>query len=1263
MNAAASPGGLVVLRCARAGCGASKRWQWDAEYQQWVKFSYEAGTKFHAEEHAPANLRELADLLERVHLDPLAFIVRGELTASARDAVAAGKPILRRKLARGMALPTLEEADRQWIMLDIDKWPLPPWGDLADDPEAIIEAAITGLLPETFHDAECWWQLSSSAGFVPDILKVHLFFWLSEPASNEDIKARLRPVVRGFDGSPFSANQPHFIAAPQIEGGHDPLPRRTGWRKGLDSTVTLPELPPKQARTATDGSHNAELGEGIDGALALLGDGDGLRGFHEPLRTATMRYAQDCRCTGERDDATLKARLKKALRDAPIDSAKRSGIAEYLADAYLDRIINGAFAILATDAPPIAPHYRAPEHGAEAARAEVRQHVAAFLDGAANWHRDGANGDPDHAGLIVSTGIGKSTIARAALPRWIADAKLENRPHRVLWLVPTHKLGSESLQEMIDIGMSATAWRGGEADDPEAPGQSMCRNAAAVADARVAGEDPEIVVCGQPDKLCCEFRGCCGYQRQKAPATAADVIVAAHQIALHQIPKLIRDGLGLVVMDESWWQAGIDIDRYVRLATFADDVAAWPVMRDGSRPLGTNGRQRRRIKGDAPRRLVPNDYATAELIDIAAKVVRALDTLDDGAFVTRAAVVEAGLTADDCARAIKLEWRRKRDRVLRPGMSAEERKAAIATVAVNATLAARSATWTGLKELLEGDAEATGRLQVGSQTTGAGSERVVFLNLRHDLADAVAELPILLLDATLPVPIVRHFLPRLRVLADVRAAAPHQHVTQVVGGWGKTSLIVSRKATQEENIRRDGMQQLLRDFVALHGARDALVVTYQDLEDVFSGLPGIATGHFNAIAGTDQHRDVRALFVIGRPLPSPAATLELAIALTGRVLTAQQPRRESRGVLMTDGTGRAMNCRTYADPDLEAVRSAICDVEVVQAIGRARGVNRTADDPVHLFVLADVLLPLPVTRLVQWPDVRPDVVARMAARGLVLRSPTDAAATYRDLFPSAEAARKAMDRGDFPDISLWIKNHRGMSGKSVRYRPTGRGQQTRTAWCAEWRLPRLRDDLENLLGELALFEMAPANPPAAHDAAPAEPPAPALSDADLAALLASPPGAPPPEPIEPGRLYPVVIGALPVHVEEGLVVRRPGLPPIPLRLFQRPLPAEPPPPAASSSAEIRISPEAAPPPDVPIQLHTILVAMVAEHVIAPFEKRAILARVRCRPPSMRDHAELLELGKLVDRPGAGAVLIAIKEQAEAAALRANQHTYGVARHA
>ena len=119
----------------------------------------------------------------------------------------------------------------------------------------------------------------------------------------------------------------------------------------------------------------------------------------------------------------------------------------------------------------------------------------------------------------------------------------------------------------------------------------------------------------------------------------------------------------------------------------------------------------------------------------------------------------------------------------------------------------------------------------------------------------------------------------------------------------------------------------------------------------------------------------------------------------------------------------------YADPDLEALRVAITDAAVLQAAGRGRAVNRTAETPLSLFILAGVVVPMPVKRIARWADVRLSPQQRMAARGMVTDSPTDAWRLYPDLFPSAEAAKKALQRGISGTFPYEEYIHRGMSPK------------------------------------------------------------------------------------------------------------------------------------------------------------------------------------------------------------------------------------------
>lgn len=245
MTAAADPQpcGFTVFRTARETC-ATKRWLWTG--QEWRKDSYTAGARFDAQEVAFSTIDDLAAILERVRRDPRAFVLRGALTDQARIEIAearkARRPVMlrRRKHDRDGAPATLAEVPRCWIMIDVDNYPMSAWGDSADEPGLVVEHAIRELLPPAFHDVRAFWQLSASAGFVAGVLKVHVFFMLAEAADNAVIKASLAEHAPAVDLSPFQAAQPHFIADPIIEGGHDPLPSRTGWIEGSEDVVVLP---------------------------------------------------------------------------------------------------------------------------------------------------------------------------------------------------------------------------------------------------------------------------------------------------------------------------------------------------------------------------------------------------------------------------------------------------------------------------------------------------------------------------------------------------------------------------------------------------------------------------------------------------------------------------------------------------------------------------------------------------------------------------------------------------------------------------------------------------------------------------------------------------------------------------------------------------------------------------------------------------------------------------------------------------------------
>jgi hypothetical protein len=242
-------GTITVLRCTNLQDSAAKRWTWEREPDpgNWTCHDYNAGTWFHHAEYPINSLHDLGTLLEEISRDPHALVVRGAVVPSAKGDI---RPIRRTKLKNGSGDPFLLEMLCPWLMIDVDNFPLRASDDLIDAPELVIERAIFELLPAAFHDVAAWWQLSSSAGFVPGVLKCHLFFWLSEPTSNERIKAVLREHAPGIDDRLFNAAHAHYIAAPLIQGAPDPLPRRAGWRKGAeDAAVVLPRLHTDPAST------------------------------------------------------------------------------------------------------------------------------------------------------------------------------------------------------------------------------------------------------------------------------------------------------------------------------------------------------------------------------------------------------------------------------------------------------------------------------------------------------------------------------------------------------------------------------------------------------------------------------------------------------------------------------------------------------------------------------------------------------------------------------------------------------------------------------------------------------------------------------------------------------------------------------------------------------------------------------------------------------------------------------------------------------
>ncbi|MBW6496631.1 MAG: hypothetical protein K0B16_19155, partial [Burkholderiaceae bacterium] len=178
-------------------------------------------------------------------------------------------------------------------------------------------------------------------------------------------------------------------------------------------------------------------------------------------------------------------------------------------------------------------------------------------------------------------------------------------------------------------------------------------------------------------------------------------------------------------------------------------------------------------------------------------------------------------------------------------------------------------------------------------------------------------------------------------------------------------------------------------------------------------------------------------------------------------------------IRLADGRTAPLAAEAHADPIAEAVRWSICEGELIQAMGRGRGVNRSADTVLEIDLLSDVVLPVTVDALVPWSELRPTRRDLMALSGLVLENAADMAACFPELWPSADAARQDRSRSVTNDYYRDLYNSQmSHSSAEVTYRPAGAGHRARTAHVDLARIPDPEAWLTNRLGPLAHCDIA-----------------------------------------------------------------------------------------------------------------------------------------------------------------------------------------------
>ena len=168
---------------------------------------FAVGKEFNVIKEPVSNLQNLSKVLQKLENDPTQTIIRGSLAEGKTNSVPRNKG-------------TFTATPRQWCMIDIDSL---AWDGDINDQQAMLSHA-NQQLPAEFQSVDCWYHFSSSMGIKAGI-RVHLWFWLDRPCSDDEMKAWLSgcPV----DLRLFNPIQIHLTSNPLfIDGAIDPSPNR-----------------------------------------------------------------------------------------------------------------------------------------------------------------------------------------------------------------------------------------------------------------------------------------------------------------------------------------------------------------------------------------------------------------------------------------------------------------------------------------------------------------------------------------------------------------------------------------------------------------------------------------------------------------------------------------------------------------------------------------------------------------------------------------------------------------------------------------------------------------------------------------------------------------------------------------------------------------------------------------------------------------------------------------------------------------------------
>lgn len=692
----------------------------------------------------------------------------------------------------------------------------------------------------------------------------------------------------------------------------------------------------------------------------------------------------------------------------------KSDFADLIAETGKDAVRRRFETVLAPETPPRSP-CGLPVH-------EARERLGAMVSETINrlaetpWNKDNTATPPPTALIAAPLGLGKT---EAAIKEALKHISAGLGP--IVLATPTHALNAElrdrARHQAKELGLDVVVEMrlGREADDPEAgDGSKMCLNLEAVREIEAAGLSAEEHAC-KSSSARCPLYGACAFQRQRAKS--ADLWLVSHAALGHTKPSEIPEP-ALLIVDENPLQALLRGTEGPALTVGDADLDPTPRNMD----------MKRAWIWEADRR---------ELVEIRRSLRQLADRVRNR--LERSDLTALGITSIQARKAAAQAMDLiTRPEGLVPGISAEERRRLLAKATGNKARLREALLYREIADFLDRPDLAPATVRVSRCEVKADGGAMVWAWRIARLAPIRTgwQAPTLLLDATARADgrdLLRAAFPGLRddLGGEIKALAPHVKVTAI------PDRKVSKNAIETaEKLAREIMTFTATRLRSTGRPGRALLVSNKDMLKKLDaeGLssPRVDVANFNALRGRDVWKDAPLSVIAGRTLPSPAAVEFIAGVIAGKAIETMIPdgewyQRQKIPVMIEGRLAGTIDRERHPDAMAEAVRWQICEAEIMQAIGRLRGVNRTQDNPAEI-----VLIGCPIPEEIEldgieaWEAPTP-IETMLALAGIAFTSGTPAAAAFPVLWGNAEAAKKALGRATREGHSLIETPYKEMS--------------------------------------------------------------------------------------------------------------------------------------------------------------------------------------------------------------------------------------------